>query len=78
MKRGGCVIIQETVIIEGAVDGMKFSKPVLLSYNPESETPEQALISFYGSQARSFEELSIQRGWTDAYWTYPAYYEMVI
>ncbi|SEB08938.1 hypothetical protein SAMN05421743_11613 [Thalassobacillus cyri] len=72
------MIIQETVIIEGYVDEMKFSKPVLLSYNPDSATPEQALISFYGSQARNFEELAIQRGWQDAYWTYPAYYEMVI
>ncbi|MFD1017713.1 hypothetical protein [Thalassobacillus hwangdonensis] len=71
-------MIQETVVVEGSVEGMKFSKPVLLSYNPDSQTTEQALIHYFNSQAKTFDELAVQRGWTDSYWTYPPYYDLVM
>ncbi|MBM7551130.1 hypothetical protein [Thalassobacillus pellis] len=72
------MVFQETVVVEGSIKGMKFSKPVLISYDPDSQTPEEALINFFGSQAQSFEELAIQRGWEESYWTYPPYYGMVV
>ncbi|WP_197063104.1 hypothetical protein [Pontibacillus marinus] len=71
-------LIKETIIIEGSVRGMKFSKPVLLQYNPKDESIEEAIINFFNSHAKSFEELAVQRGWRDSYWTFPQYYELVI
>ncbi|MFC0523453.1 hypothetical protein ACFFGV_07630 [Pontibacillus salicampi] len=71
-------MLKETVIIEGSVQGMRFSKPVLLQYNPNEEQIEEAIIKFFDSHANSFEELAVQRGWRDSYWTFPQYYELVI
>ncbi|MCD5324921.1 MULTISPECIES: hypothetical protein [Pontibacillus] len=71
-------MIKETVIIEGSVRGMKFSKPILLQFNPSEENIEEAIIKFFNSHAQSFEELAVQRGWRDSYWTFPQYYELVI
>ncbi|SDJ89498.1 hypothetical protein [Sediminibacillus albus] len=68
---------RETIIIEGSVDGMRFSKPILLSYNPNQETVEEAIINFYNSQAATFDELAVQRGWGDCYWTFPSYSKVV-
>ncbi|WP_077623174.1 hypothetical protein [Sediminibacillus massiliensis] len=68
---------RETIIIEGQVEGMRFSKPIPLSYNPARETLEEAIIKFYNSQAQTFEELAVQKGWKDCYWTFPSYSKVV-
>lgn len=70
-------MFQETVIIEGWVNGMRFSKPILLTYNPNEKTLEQAIISYYNSQAQTFEELAIQRSWEKCYWTFPSYSQVI-
>lgn len=71
-------MVKESIVIEGSVHGMKFSKPVILQYNPKAENIEAAIIKFFNSDASSFEELAVQRGWRDCYWTFPQYYELVI
>lgn len=68
---------QETIIIEGLVKGMRFSKSILLTYHPGEESVEEAIIHCYGSQARTFEELAIERGWEKCYWTYPFYSRVI-
>lgn len=70
-------MIQEAIIIEGYDQGMKFSKPIMLSYNPSKENVEEAIIRNFNSQAKSFEELAVQRGWRGCYWTFPAYNEIM-
>jgi hypothetical protein len=37
---------------------------------PEEETPERAIIRFYGSEAENFEKLAQEQGWRNCYWTY--------
>ncbi|GGF16264.1 hypothetical protein GCM10010954_13590 [Halobacillus andaensis] len=71
-------MIQEKIIIEGYVKGMKFSKTLNLTYNPDHQEVEEALIYYYGSRALSFEELAIEQGWQDSYWTYPTYLNLVM
>ncbi|WP_101843387.1 hypothetical protein [Halobacillus sp. Marseille-P3879] len=71
-------MIQEKIIVEGYVNGMKFSKALDLTYNPDQHDVEEALIDYYGSTAMSFEELAVQQGWQDSYWTYPTYLDHVI
>lgn len=68
---------QETVVIEGTVRGMRFSKTILLTYNPAEKTLEEAIIEYYHSQARTFDELAIQRGWEECYWTFPSYFRVM-
>lgn len=68
---------QETVVIEGWMNSMRFSKSILLTYNPNENTLEQAIIDFYNSQAQTFDELAIQRGWEDCYWTFPSYSKVI-
>lgn len=68
---------QDTIVIEGWVNGMRFSKSILLTYNPTESTIESAIIKFYNSQAQTFEELAIQRGWEDCYWTFPSYSKVI-
>ncbi|MFC7062668.1 hypothetical protein [Halobacillus seohaensis] len=66
-------MIQEKIIIEGDIKGMRFSKAMSLAYDPDQATIEESIINYYNSQVSSFEELAIERGWQDAYWTYPTY-----
>ncbi|UOQ43539.1 hypothetical protein MUN89_16710 [Halobacillus salinarum] len=61
---------QEKIIIEGNVEGMKFSKSIDLAYDPHDSSVEEAILSFYESHACSFEELASERGWMDCYWTF--------
>ncbi|WP_181349268.1 hypothetical protein [Thalassobacillus sp. CUG 92003] len=62
---------QERIIIEGVVEGMKFSKTMTVALDPETESIEDAIIRFFNSQVHSFEELAVSRGWKESYWTYP-------
>ena len=62
----------DTVDIYGISNGLKFSTRIQVSYG-EGITLEQAIIKYFGSKAPSFEELAIERGWAEAYWTYPSY-----
>ncbi|MFS0560042.1 hypothetical protein AB1K91_04830 [Terribacillus sp. 179-K 1B1 HS] len=61
---------QEKIIIEGSCEGMRFYKELDFVISPEAETPEQAIIRFYGSEAENFEMLAREQGWRNCYWTY--------
>ncbi|KGX92773.1 hypothetical protein N781_14625 [Pontibacillus halophilus JSM 076056 = DSM 19796] len=70
-------MVNETVVIEGSISGMKFSKPIRLQFDPNLESVEEAIIRFYFSEATSFEELASERGWRNADWTFPLVQESV-
>ncbi|MFQ3543747.1 hypothetical protein Q7A53_06650 [Halobacillus rhizosphaerae] len=69
---------QETILIEGSYQGMKFSKTIELSFEPAVQSIEEAILSFYNSETSSFEELASRRGWRNCYWTYAQPVELVI
>ncbi|WP_173917039.1 hypothetical protein [Halobacillus sp. Marseille-Q1614] len=70
-------MIEEKIVIEGVIKGMKFSKTLNVKYDPETETVEEALIHFYNSRALTFEELAVEQRWQNCYWTYPASMDLV-
>lgn len=51
--------------------GMKLYIPLEVRYNPQRMTTEEAIILAFHSRVRSFDELIIEMGWRNAYWTYP-------
>lgn len=61
---------QEKIIIEGSLEGVRFYKELDIVIGPEAETPERAIIRFYGSDADNFEKLAREQGWRNCYWTY--------
>lgn len=52
-------------------NGTKIYIPVEVRYNPQRTTTEEGIIQAFQSTARSFDELIIEMGWRDGYWTYP-------
>ncbi|WP_082234741.1 hypothetical protein [Halobacillus massiliensis] len=63
-------MIEEKIVIEGTIQGLKFFKTVPVKYDPGKESVEEALLSFYNSGAHTFEELAIEQRWQECYWTY--------
>lgn len=51
--------------------GMRLYIPLEIRYDPQKMTTEQGIIQAFKSNARSFDELAIEMGWRNGYWTYP-------
>ncbi|SIS47226.1 hypothetical protein [Salimicrobium flavidum] len=70
-------MMRETIVIEGEVEGMKFEK-CLDVYVEDWEEVEKAILRFYGTEVESFVELTVEKGWTNCFWTYDMRNELSI
>lgn len=68
------MVMQEQIIIEGISHGVKFIIPLVVHYEPATQTIEEGIIQAMGGTIHTtptFEQLAISNGWSNAHWTYP-------
>lgn len=50
--------------------GARFNTDFMLTFDQQEKTTEEAIIEAFGSGVKTFEELAIQQGWSQANWFY--------